>query len=176
MKHYSQSIIVNLSICITSYLSNIQLYVNIFWYIDVFVYFIHLCFCDSFCSMHLAWRHEHTESTCCSLKPFWTKQPELHCKARWSPLPGEMIQFDEHIFQMGWNHQLESVWQLFATTILEIDVRLKLFDMNSTCRSRRLRSIRSLFKRGLDSFWFDIMELTAQLSLKSKKMTLPASC
>ena len=25
-----------------------------------------------------------------------------------SPLPGEMIQFDEHIFQMGWfNHQLE---------------------------------------------------------------------
>ena len=23
-----------------------------------------------------------------------------------SPLPGEMIQFDEHIFQMGWNHQL----------------------------------------------------------------------
>ena len=27
-----------------------------------------------------------------------------------SPLPGEMIQFDEHIFQMGWfNHQLEMV-------------------------------------------------------------------
>ena len=24
-----------------------------------------------------------------------------------SPLPGEMIQVDEHIFQMGWNHQLE---------------------------------------------------------------------
>ena len=23
------------------------------------------------------------------------------------PLPGEMIQFDKHIFQMGWNHQLE---------------------------------------------------------------------
>ena len=23
-----------------------------------------------------------------------------------SSLPGEMIQFDEHIFQMGWNHQL----------------------------------------------------------------------
>ncbi len=21
-------------------------------------------------------------------------------------IPGEMIQFDEHIFQMGWNHQL----------------------------------------------------------------------
>ena len=25
-----------------------------------------------------------------------------------SPLPGEMVQFDEHIFQMGWNHQLVS--------------------------------------------------------------------
>ena len=26
-----------------------------------------------------------------------------------SPLPGEMIQFDEHIFQRGWfNHQLDS--------------------------------------------------------------------
>ena len=24
-----------------------------------------------------------------------------------SPLPGEMIQFDEHIFRMGWNHQLD---------------------------------------------------------------------
>ena len=23
-----------------------------------------------------------------------------------SPRLGEMIQFDEHIFQMGWNHQL----------------------------------------------------------------------
>ena len=23
-----------------------------------------------------------------------------------SPLPGEMIQFDKHIFQVGWNHQL----------------------------------------------------------------------
>ena len=22
------------------------------------------------------------------------------------PKPGEMIQFDEHIFQMGWNHEL----------------------------------------------------------------------
>ena len=25
---------------------------------------------------------------------------------------GEMIQFDEHIFQMGWNHQLETdIWR-----------------------------------------------------------------
>ena len=26
-----------------------------------------------------------------------------------SPLPGEMIQFDEHISQMGSNHQLDKV-------------------------------------------------------------------
>ena len=25
-----------------------------------------------------------------------------------TPKLGEMIQFDEHIFQMGWNHQLDS--------------------------------------------------------------------
>ena len=25
------------------------------------------------------------------------------------PLPGEMIQFDEHIFQMGWNHHLANL-------------------------------------------------------------------
>ena len=30
-------------------------------------------------------------------------------KFLFSPLPGEMIQFDEHIFQMGWfNHQLDN--------------------------------------------------------------------
>ncbi len=26
------------------------------------------------------------------------------------PLPGEMIQFDEHIFQTGWNHQVDILW------------------------------------------------------------------
>ena len=26
-----------------------------------------------------------------------------------SPLPGEDSQFDMHIFQMGWNHQLENL-------------------------------------------------------------------
>ena len=26
---------------------------------------------------------------------------------------GEMIQFDEHIFQMGWNHQLENTNPFF---------------------------------------------------------------
>ena len=25
-------------------------------------------------------------------------------------IPGEMIQFEEHIFQMGWNHQLAYIW------------------------------------------------------------------
>ena len=37
------------------------------------------------------------------------------CISRWwfqtffifTPIPGEMIQFDDHIFQMGWNHQPE---------------------------------------------------------------------
>ena len=41
--------------------------------------------------------------------------PHLRSMSRWwqlkhflfSPLLGEMIQFDEHIFQMGWNHQLD---------------------------------------------------------------------
>ena len=175
MKHYSQSIIVNLSICITSYLSNIQLYVNIFWYIDVFVYFIHLCFCDSFCSCTwhggmniqnqpvVAWNH------------FEQNNQSFTAKLDGHPYLGDDPIWRAY-FSDGLKPSTRKRLTAFATTILEIDVRLKLFDMNSTCRSRRLRSIRSLFKRGLDSFWFDIMELTAQLSLKSKKMTLPASC
>ena len=28
------------------------------------------------------------------------------------PYLGEMIQFDEHIFQMGWNHQLVFIYWL----------------------------------------------------------------
>ena len=32
-----------------------------------------------------------------------------------SPLLGEMIQFDEHIFQMGWNHQLAQYFKDVAT-------------------------------------------------------------
>ena len=28
-----------------------------------------------------------------------------------APKIGEMIQFDEHIFQRGWNHQLAKVYQ-----------------------------------------------------------------
>ena len=32
-------------------------------------------------------------------------------------IPGEMIQFDEHIFQKGWNHQLKSTWICFAETL-----------------------------------------------------------
>ena len=33
-----------------------------------------------------------------------------------TPIPGEMIQFDEHILQMGWNHQLDQLClQLLGT-------------------------------------------------------------
>ena len=40
-----------------------------------------------------------------------------------SSLPGEMIQFDEHIFQMGWfNHQLEIL--LFGERALPIPTKL----------------------------------------------------
>ena len=28
------------------------------------------------------------------------------------PYPGKWIQFDEHIFQMGWNHQLDKHWHV----------------------------------------------------------------
>ena len=31
----------------------------------------------------------------------------FNCSFIFTPIPGEMIQFDEHIFQMGRNHQLE---------------------------------------------------------------------
>ena len=34
-----------------------------------------------------------------------------------SPLPGEMIQFDEHIFQMGWNYQPVLVLLTYNPTI-----------------------------------------------------------
>ncbi len=34
-----------------------------------------------------------------------------------SPLLGEMIQFDEHIFQMGWNHQLAIQFTVFQCSI-----------------------------------------------------------
>ena len=29
-----------------------------------------------------------------------------------TPIPGEMIQFDEHIVQMGWNHQLDEAFEV----------------------------------------------------------------
>ena len=43
----------------------------------------------------------------------------LQEKTRWwfqifsifTPIPGEMIQFDEHILQMAWNHQPENCWK-----------------------------------------------------------------
>ena len=31
-----------------------------------------------------------------------------------SSLPGEMIQFDDHIFQMGWNRQLEKYSEMYC--------------------------------------------------------------
>ena len=45
---------------------------------------------------------------------------KVSCISRWwqlkhflfSPLPGEMIKFDKHIFQLGWNHQLDLNWYL----------------------------------------------------------------
>ena len=59
---------------------------------------------------------------CC--QPFWVVRIEIlePTKAQlskafggfkyflFSPLLGEMIQFDEHIFQIGWNHELENDW------------------------------------------------------------------
>ena len=58
----------------------------------------------------------------------WSEPVELYLGGGFryflfSPLPGEMIQFDEHIFQMGWfNHQLvifyptgTHVWVLIQT-------------------------------------------------------------
>ena len=55
--------------------------------------------------------------------PFKKPPGSLHFKAVVSkmfgmfiPKSGEMIQFDEHIFQMGWNHQLDefSTWKKHA--------------------------------------------------------------
>ena len=34
-----------------------------------------------------------------------------------SPLVGELIQFHEHIFQMGWNHQLVTIQQKITTPL-----------------------------------------------------------
>ena len=35
----------------------------------------------------------------------WGFQPNWKILVK--PLLGEMIQFDQHMFQMGWNHQLD---------------------------------------------------------------------
>ncbi len=62
----------------------------------------------------LKWKHFAT------IKSNWVGDFYIIC----SPLLGEMIQFDEHIFQMGWNHQLgkynmtyqhvPTVWCMFS--------------------------------------------------------------
>ena len=36
-----------------------------------------------------------------------------------TPIPAKMIQFDEHIFQMGWNHQLDGLGAGFGALIFE---------------------------------------------------------
>ena len=37
-----------------------------------------------------------------------------------TPIPGEMIQFDEHIFGMGWHHQLEQTWSFLCHFLLKL--------------------------------------------------------
>ena len=51
-----------------------------------------------------------------------------------TPNPGEMIQFDEHIFQLGWfNHQRTIIWE---------NVGLELFSFASwPCKSEQPRNI-----------------------------------
>ena len=38
-----------------------------------------------------------------------------------SSLPREMIHFDEHIFQVGWNHQLEKMRGVFYCFFFPVD-------------------------------------------------------
>ena len=52
-----------------------------------------------------------------------------------SSLPGEMIQFDEHMFQMGWNHQLEKLHRktLQKTYTSKFDVSWEVFIYSKWC-------------------------------------------
>ena len=47
------------------------------------------------------------------------------------PIPGPMIQFDEHIFQMGWfNHQLQKYgfnWKNRKKTVFDCDPKSPIF-------------------------------------------------
>ena len=47
--------------------------------------------------------HEKQSRNVMSTRPRWWFQTCL-----FSPLPGEVIQFEEHIIRMGWNHKLET--------------------------------------------------------------------
>ena len=64
-----------------------------------------------------------------------------------TPNPGEMIQFDEHIFQMGWNHQLVLNLQpffpyLFSKLTLPVeDVKL----VPEFCWSHRSDVVEAIF-------------------------------
>ena len=69
-----------------------------------------------------------------------------------SSLFGEMIQFDEHIFQMGWNHQLEGPTCLFLIKYIEI-----IHCLVSTC----------CWNRTFWNGWECIFETTVKLSTTS---------
>ncbi len=45
----------------------------------------------------------------------------FHTFLMFTPILGEMIQFDEHIFQMGWNHQLVHDFSLEAIVLLRVN-------------------------------------------------------
>ena len=58
---------------------------------------------------HEFWREGNLDITLSLMAGWWFKYFVF------LPLPGEMIQFDEHIFQMGWNHQPKNL----LTTVQE---------------------------------------------------------
>ena len=65
-----------------------------------------------------------------------------------STLPGEMIHLDEHIFQMGWNHQLEMV----DIQIIRYYIPWKVLD-GLQKMIQRVRAMKRLVHFQLDFFW-----------------------
>ena len=59
--------------------------------------------------------------TCRWVKVFQLRGSWVVVSKKWlfSPLFGEMIQFDDHIFQRGWNHQLDRVFDDVFRNLLE---------------------------------------------------------
>ena len=72
---------------------------------------------------HLGPQKKIPEKSLEIMRTIWATKKELgggnsNIFGIFAPIPGEMIQFDEHIFQMGWcNHQLE---KLFLSIILVV--------------------------------------------------------